>query len=31
VLRVFGSISKTIDGNRDPAEVYADVKAFLDA
>lgn len=31
VLRIFNSISKTVDGNKDPAEVYADLKAFLDA
>lgn len=30
VVRVFSKIAKTIDGNRDPAETFADVSTFLE-
>ena len=31
VAAAFAPIALTVDGNRDPTDVYADIKAFLDA
>ena len=31
VAATFSSIAMTVDGNRSPDEVWADIKAFIDA